>query len=209
MTDAKRHKPYAKSHFNFLYNLLFCDNIDLFKTHSAEKDVGPWSTLLAEQPDKVALHKIANDEANEGRVRALAFNRLRTLGEAVPPRLLLGVIVEVPVKNGLDVLAAFSEGGVRYLNHSEKAAIFEGHGNPAEGLAKELIAVSQPTINKIGPWDKDRLPPPKTNVRITFLVSDGLYFGEGPFDLLQQDEMAKPILSTANRLLQKVVECAT
>lgn len=200
------YNPYTESHVNFLYNLLFCDDINLFKTQSAEKDVGLWATLLAEQPDKTTLHNVANDEANEGRVRAVAFNQLRTLGETVPHKRLLGVIVEVPLQKGLDVLAAFSEGGVRYLNQSGKVVFFEGQGNPVEGLAKELVAVSQPIVNKIGPWDKKRLPPPKAgNVRITFLVSDGLYFGEGPFAVLQQDAMAGPVLSKATQLLQRAV----
>ena len=136
--------------------------------------------MLAEKLDKVALRKIAEDENNEGRVRAIAYNRLRAAGDKVPSKKLLGVIVEVPLQQGLDVLAAFSEGGVRYLNQSGKVAIFEGQGNPVEGLAKELVSASQPVVNQIGPWEKQRLPPPKAgNVRMTFLVSDGLYQAVG------------------------------
>ncbi len=209
-TAAELYKPYAESHANYLYNLLFCDDIELFRTQGAEKEVGLWNTLLAERPDKAALLSVAGDEANEGRVRAIAFNRLRALGERVPPKRLLGVIVEVPLPQGLDVLAAFSEGGVRYLNHSGKVAVFEGHGNPVEGLAKELIAVAQPVIRRIGPWDGKRLPPPTAgNVRITFLVSDGLYFGEGPFADLHQDAMAGQVLSKATQLLQRAVGLVT
>ncbi len=201
------YKPYTESHVNFLYNLSFCDDLSLFRNQNSEKGVALWGALLAEHPDTATLHKIANDEANEGRVRALAYNRLRAAGEVVPSKRLLGVIVEVPLQNGLDVLAAFSEGGVRYLNQSGKVVIFEGQGNPVEDLAKELVSASQPIVNKIGPWDKQRLPPPKTgNVRITFLVSDGLYFGEGPFGVMQQDQLAGPVLSKATQLLQRAVE---
>lgn len=204
------YKPYAESHVNFLYNLLFCDDLTLFKNQNSTKHEGLWATLLAEKLDKVALHKIAEDENNEGRVRAIAYNRLRAAGDKVPSKKLLGVIVEVPLQQGLDVLAAFSEGGVRYLNQSGKVAIFEGQGNPVEGLAKELVSASQPVINQIGPWEKQRLPPPKAgNVRMTFLVSDGLYFGEGPFGILQQDRMAGPVLSKATQLLQRAVELGT
>jgi hypothetical protein len=209
-SGAELYKPYAESHVNFLYNLLFCDDIDLFKTHGTESGAGLWGTLLAERPDMMALRKVADDETNEGRVRAVAYSRLRALGETVPPKRLLGVIVEVPLQQGLDVLAAFSEGGVRYLNQSGKVAIFEGQGNPVEGLAKELVAVSQPIVSTSGPWDKQRLPPPKAgNIRITFLVSDGLYFGEGPFAALQRDAMAGPVLGKATQLLQRAVELGT
>ena len=207
---AEFYKPYAESHVNFLYNLLFCDDLNLFRNQDNEERVGLWGILLAGQPNRAALRKIAEDEANEGRVRALAYNRLRAAGEVVPPKKLLGVIVEVPQEQGLDVLAAFSEGGVRYLNQAGKVAIVEGQGNPVEGLAKDLVSASQPIVNRIGPWDKQRLPPPKAgNVRITFLVSDGLYFGEGPFAALQQDSMAGPVLSKATQLLLRTVELGT
>jgi hypothetical protein len=43
-------------------------------------------------------------------------------------------------------------------------------------------------------------------MRMTFLVSDGLYFGEGPLGTLQQDAMAGPVLGKATQLLQRVVE---
>ena len=91
-----------------------------------------------------------------------------------------------------------------------KVAIFEGSGNPVEGLAKELVAVSQSLVDQIGPWDKKRMPPPKQgNVRMTFLVSDGLYFGEGPFDAIQRDPMGGPVLAKATQLFQRVVALGT
>lgn len=204
------YKPYAEPHVNFFYNLLFCDDLSLFKNESAAKAEDPWPTLLADEPDLQALRRIADDETAEGRVRALAFNRLRAAGQSVPSKKILGVIVEVRLKNGLDTLAAFAEGGVRYLNQSGKIAIFEGAGHPVEGLAKELVSVSQSLVDQIGPWDQERMPPPKTgNVRMTFLVSDGLYFGEGPFGAIQRDPMGSPVLAKATQLLQRVVEIGT
>ena len=204
------HEPYAEPHLNFLYNLLFCDDPDLFRNHGRVPNDGPWPVLLAEQPDTAALGRIAEDEANEGRVRALAYNRLRSAGEKVAAKQVLGAIVEVPLKQGLDVLAAFSEGGVRYLNQSGKAAIFEGKGNPVEQLAMELVSASQAIVDRIGPWEQSRRPPPKAgDVRMTFLVSDGLYFGEGPFGVMQRDPMAGPFLARAAQLLQRVVELAS
>ena len=209
-SGADLYKPYAESHVNFFYNLLFCDDISLFKNENAAEAGGPWPTLLADKPDLPALRKIADDETAEGRVRALAFNRLRAAGQNVPPKKILGVIVEVRLQNGLDTLAAFSEGGVRYLNQSGKIAVFEGAGHPVEGLAKELVSVSQNLVDQIGPWDQERLPPPKAgNVRMTFLVSDGLYFGEGPLEAIQGDPMGSPVLAKATQLLQRVVEVGT
>lgn len=201
------YKPYREDQANLIYNLLFCDDLTLWKNENTIKGSGLWPTLLAEKPDLGSLEKIANDEENEGRVRAIAFNRLRELGQNPPPKKLFGVIVEVPQERGLDVLAAFSEGGVRYINYSGAMSIFEGPENPVEELAKELIASAQPVVDQIGPWEQKRLPPPDAGkVRITMLVSDGLYFGEGPFDVLSRDPLASPVLDKARRLLQRVIE---
>jgi hypothetical protein len=122
---------------------------------------------------------------------------------------LFGVIVEVALKQGLDVLAAFSDGGVRYFNQSEKLAVFEGQGNPLEAQGKDLLKSCQPVVEKIGAWEKQRLPPPQIgHVRLTFLVSDGLYFGEAPFNHLQRDAMAGPVIVKASTLLQQMVAIA-
>src|SRR5262249_54225282 len=140
-------KPYTEPHVNFLYNLLFCDDINLFRNENTTHGGGPWFTLLAPQPGLKALEGIAEDESNEGRVRAIAFNRLRAAGQSVPTRKILGVIVEVPQTLGLDVLAAFTDGGVRYLNQSGKVAIFERGVEPINGLSKELVALSQRVVD--------------------------------------------------------------
>jgi hypothetical protein len=203
------YKPYAEPHVNFLYNLLFCDDINLFKNEKNAHGNDLWPTLLAEQANPKALQDIAHDESNEGRVRAIAFNRLRASGQKVPAKKVLGVIVEMPQPQGLDVLAAFVEGGVRYLNQSGKVAVFEGRGNPVEAMAKQLVAISQSVVDRTGPWEKARLPPPQAaKVRMTFLVSDGLYFGEGPFNALQKDPLGGPVLTKAAQLLQLSVQTA-
>ena len=100
---------------------------------------------------------------------------------------------------------------------SDKSSYLTGVCLPVDAAIREPVhvlfrqaLVAQPVVNKIGPWDKQRLPPPKAgNVRMTFLVSDGLYFGEGPFAVLQQDSLAGPVLSKATQLLLRAVELGT
>jgi hypothetical protein len=65
-------------------------------------------------------------------------------------------------------------------------------------------------VSQIGPWEKRRLPPPKLGyIRMSFVVSDGLYFGEGPFEVMQNDAMAGPIVQRAGELLRAVVDMGT
>ena len=199
------YSPYPSESANAIYNLLFCDEPAAFRAKPGERPT-PWQAVLFSIPVNVsAVEALAFDASQEGRIRYLAFSRLRELGKAIPAKTLLGVIVEVPLAGGLDTLAAFSEGGVRYVNQSGKLVVIEGVASFLP-IVKRLFSVSEPVVSRIGPWDKPRLAPPKQgNVRLTFLVSDGLYFGEGPMSAMQREAMAGPIIQQATELLQAVV----
>ncbi len=199
--------PYQDESTNVIYQLLFCDRPDLFKEHYSGNVEEPWSTLFNTNADPAALRKIAEDEQQESRVRTLAFNALRTAGQATPPKEYLGTIIEVSLPDGLDTMAVFADGGARYINYSGKVIVVEGKPNPFDDEFNAVVEASKPIVAAIGPWDKERLPPPaEGNIRLTFLVSDGLYFGEGPMEVMQQQPIAAPLISAATKLLVKLVE---
>jgi hypothetical protein len=202
---AEPFSPYSLPASNLIYNLLFCDAPVGFAPKPGQAPA-PWQSVLFGEPvDPQAVSALASDPSAEGRVRALAYNWLRQHGHAVPPKQLLGVIVEVPLSGGLDVLAAFSDGAVRYINQTGHVAVFEGVPalQPAVGA---LLKESQAIVDQIGPWGKDRLPPPgEGKIRLSFLVSDGLYFGEGKMAVMQREPMGAATIQRATELLQLVV----
>ena len=206
---AQTFQPYAKaSAANEIYDLLFCDNPTAFQPKSDDKPTD-WQLLLfgpAQDPARIA--RLAGHSATESRVRVLAYNWLRTHGHETPKGVLLGVIIEVPLDHGLDVLAAYADGSVRYINHTGKMALIEPRGLPEASVqAKRLIELAQPIVAQIGPWDKARLPPPaKPNIRLTFIVSDGLYFGEGPLEVMQQDGLAGPLIQQGAHMLSLITD---
>lgn len=202
--------PYADAAINHIYHLLFCDQPLAFKPRAGAR-AAPWQLVLYAEPvAPAAVRALADDQTAEGRVRALAYNWLRANGHAVPARQLLGTIVEVPLDGGLDVLAAYTDGGVRYINQTGKLSVFEGPVPQLQPAVTRLIDASRAVVARIGPWGKERLPPPPMgNIRLTFLVSDGLYFGEGLMARFQRDPMAGPVIQHAGELLQRVVETAT
>jgi hypothetical protein len=107
----------------------------------------------------------------------------------------------------LNVLAAFSDGTARYLNHSEKLLVWETKTDQSNILIGNLFNNSINVINKIGPWDKERKPfPTQGMIRLTFLVSNGLYFGEGRFDVLQKDTMGGPVINCATELMSYLTQ---
>lgn len=198
------HRPYADDAANTIYNLLFADTPDQFN-----KD-GWQPALFAATLDEPAVRAIATDESAESRVRLLACNRLRRDGVEVPPRLLLGVIAEVPLEQGLDTLGAYADGRVRYINQAGGMVVIEDEIAAIAVPVRNLFDASQTLLDQIGPWTSDRLPAPSVRrVRLTFLASDGLYFGEGDMADLVRDRLGAPVFNAAANLLAAVIDFAS
>jgi hypothetical protein len=200
--------PYHDSATNFMYNLLFCDNLDLYKSNTQRPYSYPFDVLFSESATATELQKLIEDTNADPRVKLLAFNRQRAMGHLPDRRELLAVIVEVGLDAGLDVLASFQDGTARYINQTGKILVWEITTDTiANELTRDLFARSQQILTQIGPWDKPRKPhPSKGNTRISFLVSDGLYFGEAPTDILFNDQLASPALTSATLLMQYLTE---
>jgi hypothetical protein len=199
--------PYNNEGLNKIYNLLFCDNIGLYKNEKNPSLAYPWNILFADKTGTTDLEKIINDESVETRQKILAFHLLSANGIKQSPKELLGVIVEVGLDDGLDVVAAYKDGTARYINHSGKMIIWETTTAKSNELVIQLFSAGENVINQIGPWDKERKTPPgKDMVRLSFLVSDGLYFGEGPFDALQKDHLGGPVIYYAGQLMSFLIQ---
>jgi hypothetical protein len=199
--------PYKDESTNLIYSLLFCDDLNLYKTNTKHPYIHPFDVLFADQSSAAELQKIVDDTRSASRVKILAYNRLRASGHHTEKKELLAVIVEVGLDGGLDVLASFEDGTARYINQSGKMIIWEKTDPTFLALREDLFAKSEKTVSQIGPWNQPRRPFPTTgNVRITFLVSDGLYFGEGPANVLFNDPMGKPVLDAAAQMMKYLTE---
>lgn len=195
--------PYKDESRNLIYELLFCDDIELYKINTTRKDISPWNVLFADKPNSKDLQKLIMDETTESRVKLLAYKKLQLAGEQIEEKELLGVIVEVGMDEGLDVLASYRDGTARYINHSEKMIIWETTDQTSSEITTQLFRDSANIVQRIGPWDKPRRPhPSKGKVRLTFLVSDGLYFGEGEINSFFNEPLAAPALQSATALMQ-------
>jgi hypothetical protein len=179
------HTPYQDPARDAIYNGLFCDGTGA--------PTGP--------ADIQALRSIALDAGSESRAVASAWRRLREAGQPVPPRELLGVVIEVPLESGLDTLAAYRDGSVRFMHGSGAATFIEGPNAAVAPLVERIMAAAQAIVDRIGPTVEPRRPAPARNVRMSFIVSDGLYFGEGPMQALMGDGLAGPLLQAGVGLL--------
>jgi len=200
------YSPYADRGCNMVYNLLFCDKLEVFRKSASEVPQGVWATLLAKDPQAAELAAIADDASQESRLRALAYNRLREMQQLVPDKKLLGVVIEVGMEEGLDVLAAYPDGGVRYINHKETISVYEPAPASWMPTVLRLLAASQAVVEQIGPWTLPRVAPPTFGmIRMSFLVSDGLYFGQGVLAVMEKELIAQPVIEASVALLKLVV----
>lgn len=201
------YSPYGDSACNRLYNSLFCDKLAVLRRVQTEPVQGVWATVLAEKPAVQALKAITEDRTLPSRLRLTAYRRLRDLQEAVVPRELLGSVIEVKLPDGLDVLAAYADGTVHYIHHGEKISSFDPAPAAWRATTRKLSNASQTAIEHIGPWLQPRMAPPTEGmIRMSFLVSDGLYFGQGLLNVMDKDELAGPIISASTELLKSVTQ---
>ena len=202
------YNPYKDSATNMIYNLLFCDNLALYRANTQSSQSYPFDILFSETSTSADLQKIVDDATTDPRLKMLAYNKQMAMGHKPNRKELLGVIVELGLDKGLDVLASFKNGTARYINQTGKVLIWETTEDvTVRGLTNDLFSKSMDIVNQIGPWDKPRKPhPAKGFMRLSFLVSDGLYFGEAQMDTLFNDKLAGPALSVATSLMQYLTQ---
>ncbi len=172
----------------------------------------PWaSLLLAEtrirsgQPAQRPLLAIAEDAWKESRTRLWAWTALRKLGEkpsAVHVGEVLGVVVEVPVDGKLDVLAAYADGGARYLGTANQLVVKETGGDVGP-LVAAVIGQSYPLLSiPPAPRDRDAPPPPPDKVRLTALSANGVHSIEVPWAEVEEGGKYSGLFDAATALLQ-------
>lgn len=120
---------------------------------------------------------------------------------------LYGVVVEVPMPGGLDLLAAYSDQTARYYNYQAGGVIWEHPDSSLDKLINDLLATAENIVAQIGPWEGNRpAQPPDGQIRLSFLTPSGLHFGQGPFEQLQRDPIGGPAVQAATQLMLAMVE---
>jgi hypothetical protein len=148
----------------------------------------------------------------ESRQYAQGWHALRQLGVEPPAEVgkrVLGVILEVGLKGGLDTLAAYADRSARYINHGGNMIVWEAADPRIEGLISNLLRAGQAVADRIGPWLEPRRPAPTVDrVRLNMLTPSGLHFGEGPMAGMSTDELGGPVIAAGAALMQALIERA-
>jgi hypothetical protein len=180
--------------------------------------VEPWASfararkLIASGQTQAAtesLRAILRMPQLESRHALQAWHYLRELGEHPPQqdaKRLLGLVVEVGMPKGLDLVAAYPDRHARYFNFSGSGVAWEHPNATLDEAIDDLLLAGSFVLKGIGPWDGHRPPAPANgNARINLLTPAGLHFGEGPLDLLAKDRLGGAILGAAHQLMLKLI----
>jgi len=158
----------------------------------------------------VLLQKVLETPQLESRHYLQAYSFLRALGVNPPPEKakdVLGVVVEVAMKRGLDLVAGYADHHARYYNYSGAGVVWERPNGTLDAAIDDLLRVGAVVARAIGPWKEARPPaPPEGNTRINLLVPSGLHFGEGPLETLERDRLGGPVIASALRLMLELVK---
>ncbi len=154
------------------------------------------------------LEEIAERRDIKSQNRLQAWKFLREAGARPPSHLerdVLGVVVEVGMDSGHDLLAVYADKAAHYYNYSGAGVVWERPDASLDKLMDAVLNAARTIVREIGPWNgARRSPPPKGYVRLNILTPSGLYFGEGPFDDLDRDPRARPLIQAALNLMRQL-----
>lgn len=157
-----------------------------------------------------ALLELAEGEDVESRVRLWAWHALRQMGEqpeGARASEVLGVVVEVPMENGFDTLAAYADGRVRYINFAGSVIVVEAEGS-ADPLVLDLLRRATFLASR-PPLPRDPSPPPSDTVRMHALTRRGIHTAEASWaEIERPNEPQADLFNAAGRLLADVTRRA-
>jgi hypothetical protein len=169
----------------------------------------PWSSFLvaaarirAGTGARRTLLALAEDPATESRVRLWAWTALRKLGErpsALHEGEILGVVLEVPVDDGVDVLAAYADGRVRFLGSADQLVVREAETTPAieDMIGEGRVLLATPAAPR-------RLDPvAEGHVRLTGLSAAGVHQVEVPWSEVEGDAPYAALFVASARVLEE------
>jgi len=208
-----------KNEPNPLRETLFGDMpLDQWPPAGSPSEEFPWSTFTLAQSHLATGHQdaaiacwrqIIESPGLEPRHSLQAWHFLRQHGQQPPPGIakeILGVVVEVAMPKGLDLLAAYPDHSARYYNYSGAGVVWEHPDNSMDSAIDDLLEAARLVVVQIGPWDQDRpAPPPKDHVRMSFLTPSGLHFGQGPMSALLKDPLGGGVLQSATALMMALI----
>jgi len=185
---------------------------------AGESDTQPWASFGEARramgagdgrAAEVIWRRVLEPPGLETRHYLQAWCFLRQAGvtpDDVDAKEVLGVVIEVPIGPGLDLLAAYRDGTAQYHNHAGGAVVGGRPDSRLDSYVDGLLAAGRDVVERIGPWEGARPEPPSEGlIRLNFLTPAGLHFGQAPLGLMASDPTGGPVVSAGLALMELLV----
>jgi hypothetical protein len=219
--EAKQAQPQPQSPILLSLRDTMMGDLSPAQWPSGNVEGHPWS-MFVEARDQVMvkqdtqeairiLHKIAATPGLESRHYLQAWHFLHRLGVNPPPeeaRKVYGVVIDVHLKQGLELIAAYADHTARYINYTGGGAIWEAPDTSLNAQIDALLQACSVAAAQIPPLDNIHPNPPKDvdAVQICILTPSGIHHGYGTWDSWAKNELGGPIVTAATGLMKSLVE---
>lgn len=95
---------------------------------------------------KIELRRVAEMQSVDSLITLWAWNMLRAWGQMPDDdtaQKVLGVVMEVGLDKGMDVMAAYEDGTSRYVSKTGSMIVWDDHGDHNNDLARKIVAAAQ------------------------------------------------------------------
>lgn len=158
---------------------------------------------------ETALQSVLDTPRLESRQYLQAWSCLRQLDRdalAGLPERLYGVVLDVPLDQGVDTLAAYDDRTARYLNQGGGAIVWDATDPAMDALIDALLAAARPLLETIGVWENARPPLTVGLARVTLLTAEGLHITEATFEELIEEPNTRAIVTAGTALMSALIE---
>lgn len=200
-------------------DILFGDvSISQWPDKTKSTNVEPWKSFIrareyiksGDNQAAVQIYKsILEMPGLESRHCLQAWHFLREAGiqpDQTNAKEIIGIVVEVSLQEGLDLLAAYNDGTARYFNHSGAGVVWDAPDNSLKDDIERVLRAGKMVVNEIGLWESSRpQAPPPGQARINMLTPSGLHFGQAAFEMLAEDKLGGPLIAAATQLMKHLI----
>jgi len=158
---------------------------------------------------EAALRAVLDTPALESRQYLQAWSCLRQLDRdaltGLPERL-FGVVLDVPLEQGWDTIAAYDDHTARYLNQGGGVIVWDVPDSTMDALIDALLDATRPLLATVGVWESARPALTAEQARISMLTAEGLHFTEGAFEKVADGPGTAAVFAAAAALMSALIE---
>ena len=206
-----------------LRDLVFADQ-DLDEVVALQKDspvddpASPWPRLATaarlqsedEETATAELQQVLELPGLETRIQLWTWTALRGLGvepDATSADVVQGVVIEMPVAGGVDTLAVFRDGTMRYFDHGGRAVFWDAREASSNAEVRELVRKPIAVAEEMPPGERGAVPDERPeykpgSVRVAFLAFGGNRYRDVPLDAVNGSPLA-PFVKAGTDIIRK------